>query len=243
MNCFLVLEGILHHLYLLHIVESLISQISVGIFHTIPRPAGHGDRTDLKRYHADLVQGDSEGKLANNHFAIFAKYPNLFTRAKRALHLESRRSLQLKPYVEVYWGPTGTGKSKTATEKLLQLSGGCDRQFYTLTYNGDIAGATLWAEYKGQKYILIDEFYGWCKWMEILKWLDRGHVQVRIHGSMVPLMAEHIIITSNANPRTWYAKLFEKGTYDGLTWDTLKRRIDVILHFGTLGQPPTPTLE
>jgi hypothetical protein len=206
------------------------------------RPTGTGDRTDLKRYYNELVEGNSEGKLAANHYAIFAKYPNLYTRSKRALHLEEKRSVTLKPYVEVYWGPTGTGKSKTATEKLLAMEG-AEKQFYTLTDNGNISGATLWAEYKGQKHVLIDEFYAWAKWHEILKWLDRGQVQVRIHGGMVPLLAEHIIITSNLNPRQWYNKLFESGKHDHVTWLTLKRRIDKIWHFGQLGQEPTETEE
>lgn len=114
--------------------------------------------------------------------------------------------------VYVYWGITGSGKSRRAwSEAGLEA------------YPKD-PRSKFWDGYRGQENVVIDEFRGGIDISHILRWLDRYPCVVEIKGSSTVLKAKTIWITSNLNPRDWYPNLDE---------DTLKallRRLKII-HF------------
>lgn len=112
----------------------------------------------------------------------------------------------------VYWGRTGTGKSKRAWEEA-----GMD------SYAKD-PRSKFWCGYRGQNNVIIDEFRGGIDISHILRWTDRYPVLVEIKGSSIPLAATRIWITSNVDPRQWYPEL------DSETVDALIRRLK-ITHF------------
>lgn len=112
----------------------------------------------------------------------------------------------------VFWGPTGTGKSRRAWD-----------------LGGDLAYAKdpctkWWCGYRGQQSVIIDEFRGLINISHLLRWLDRYPVCVETKGSSEPFVAREIFITSNVDPRNWYPDL------DEATRGALLRRMQ-ITHF------------
>ena len=113
---------------------------------------------------------------------------------------------------DVFWGTTGTGKSRRAWEEA-----------------GDIVYAKdprtkWWCGYRGEKNVIIDEFRGTIDIAHLLRWLDRYPVCVEIKGASRPLNCERFWITSNVDPRKWYPEIDEE------TLAALLRRLN-ITHF------------
>jgi len=109
----------------------------------------------------------------------------------------------------VYWGRTGTGKSRRAWE-----DGGME------SYPKD-PRTKFWDGYSGQKHVIVDEFRGGIDIAHVLRWLDRYPVRVEIKGSSVPLCAERFWFTSNTHPSEWWPDL------DRATLDAFFRRVEV----------------
>jgi len=110
---------------------------------------------------------------------------------------------------KVYWGRSGTGKSRRAWEEA-----------------GDGAyckdpNTKFWDGYQGQDAVVMDEYRGTISISHILRWLDRYPVRVEIKGSSTPLLAKTIWITSNLDPRKWYPDLDED------TLEALMRRLNI----------------
>jgi len=115
----------------------------------------------------------------------------------------------------VFWGDTGTGKSRLAW----QLAG-------LDAYPKD-PRTKWWDGYRSQKHVVCDEFRGCIDIAHFLRWLDRYPVLVETKGSSTPLIYEKIWITSNLDPRLWYPGL------DTATYAALLRRLK-ITHFASL---------
>jgi len=112
----------------------------------------------------------------------------------------------------VYWGTTGTGKSRRAWEEA------------TMEAFPKNPNTKFWDGYRGDEHVVIDEFRGRINISYLLQWLDRYPVIVEIKGSATVLRAKHIWITSNLDPRLWYPD------EDQDTVDALMRRL-TITHF------------
>jgi len=126
---------------------------------------------------------------------------------------------ETKPLVEWFWGPSGTGKTRTAIELMPE-----DRW---------TSGKSLkwWDGYDRHKNVLIDDFRGdFCTFHELLRILDRYEYRVECKGGSRQLLAEHIIVTSPYSPDKAYPGLIEH-VYQ------LLRRIDIVRVFG---QEPFP---
>lgn len=136
-------------------------------------------------------------------------------RTLRTISYDYAKPVGIVRRVEVFWGTTGTGKSRAAWEQL-----GLD------AYPKD-PRSKFWDAYQGQKHVIFDEFRGSIDIAHILRWTDRYPVLVEIKGSAVPLLAERMIFTSNLHPRDWYKDL------DDETLAALIRRLE-IKHFLTL---------
>lgn len=121
--------------------------------------------------------------------------------------------------VQVYWGATGTGKSRRAWDEASWEAYPKDPR------------TKFWDGYRGQDNVVIDEFRGDVAVGHLLRWFDRYPVNVEVKGSAVPLTAKKIWITSNLSPDEWYPGL------DAETLAALKRRLNIV-HF-----PATPFTE
>ncbi len=111
--------------------------------------------------------------------------------------------------VFVFWGVSGSGKSRRAWEEA-----GLD------AYCKD-PRTKFWDGYQHQLNVVIDEFRGGIDIAHLLRWFDRYPVRVEIKGCSRPLLAERIWITSNLCPERWYPDL------DAETLGALMRRLIV----------------
>lgn len=115
--------------------------------------------------------------------------------------------------VSVFWGKTGTGKTRkamTMSDSLFKLDDAKD----------------LWFDgYTGEDCLLIDDFYGWIKFGFLLKLLDGYPLRLPVKGAFVWAHWTKVVITSNQNWMFWYKNK------DETVLAALERRINVIEHF------------
>ena len=130
-------------------------------------------------------------------------------RTLRAIGADFAKPVGMVRTCQVYWGRTGTGKSRRAWEEA-----GLD------AYVKD-PNTKFWCGYRGQGAVVIDEFRGRIDVSHLLRWLDRYPVNVEIKGSSCPLAATAFWITSNVDPRQWYPDL------DSETLSALLRRFNI----------------
>lgn len=136
-------------------------------------------------------------------------------RTLRAISADYAKPVGMERTCYLFWGATGTGKSKLAWEQ-------AGMEAYCKDPN-----SKFWCGYSGQPHVVIDEFRGRIDVSHLLRWLDRYPCNVEIKGSSVPLCATTIWITTNLELERWYPEL------DPATYDALKRRL-VITHFRNL---------
>lgn len=126
--------------------------------------------------------------------------------------LERFKNLLLKPkhrdvHVVVLYGDAGTGKSRWAYEQYPDL--------YSKP-RGD-----WWDGYTGQETILLDDYYGYLPYSELLRVLDRYPYNAAVKGGFVWAQWNTVIITSNKKPEEWYSH--------GLT-PALRRRLNICFY-------------
>lgn len=149
------------------------------------------------------------GNLENVPADVFIRYYRQLT----SIASDYQRPIGVEKVVHVFWGRTGTGKSRRAWEEA-----GLD------AYSKD--PRTKWFDgYRGEENIIIDEFRGAIDIAHVLRWLDRYPVRVERKGSSVPFRGIRIWITSNLSPEQWYPDLDEE------TKLALLRRLTNIIHF------------
>lgn len=136
-------------------------------------------------------------------------------RTLRAIGTDYSRPAAVVRECFVFWGITGSGKSRRAWDE-----GGL------AAYPKD-PRTKFWCGYRDQTHVIIDEFRGGIDIAHMLRWLDRYPVIVEIKGGAVCLAASKIWITSNVSPDDWYPEA------DQATKDALRRRLQVT-HFDAL---------
>lgn len=121
---------------------------------------------------------------------------------------------------EVYWlfGPTGTGKSRTAREI-------CTGDVYTKS-----EGSKWWDGYDGHEEVIIDDFRdSWWKITDMLRLLDRYECRVEIKGGMRQFKPKKIVVTSIFPPEVCY-----RNTGEAI--EQLLRRITKCIDVSKLGE-------
>lgn len=172
----------------------------------VPKKAGH--RTDIDSLHETIRTGSSIDQIVDNHFGLFLKYPRAIDRA-----IDLYRGDRSWPMsVTVYWGESGTGKTKKAFEDHP------DAHFQTL--------GKWWDGYEGHEHVIWDEFYGGsCPLSFFLKLTDRYPFRVPIKGGTRKFLAKTITFTSNVSPYEWYEFRNERLR------DAFERRLTKVVHF------------
>jgi len=126
-----------------------------------------GKRSDLAEVKRMLDEGASVESIADSHFSDWCRYRQSFK--EYALLRQSKRNWQTT--VTVYWGPSGTGKTRRAAYE-------AGPNAYWLNNTG---GNVLWWDgYTGQETVVIDEFYGWIKYSDMLRIVDRYPYAVQV---------------------------------------------------------------
>lgn len=131
----------------------------------------------------------------------------------KKIRVDSLLPEPIEKQVYVYWGRTGSGKSRRAWEEA------------TFDAFPKDPNTKFWDGYVGQENIVIDEFRGAISISHILRWLDRYPVIVEVKGSSCVFKGKRIWITSNLSPDDWYPDL------DSETKSALRRRFTQVIHF------------
>lgn len=173
-----------------------------------PKVKEQGKRTDINEVKDMVKNGANMSQIAEvtTSFQAFKFAESLLK------YQEKKRSW--KPTVKWYFGPTGSGKTKTAVEEA-----------------GDnywMSGRNLkwWEGYDGHENIIIDDFRAdFCTFHELLRILDRYEYRIEVKGSSRQLLAKNIWITCPKEPEEIYS------TREDIL--QLIRRIDEIKKFGS----------
>lgn len=167
-----------------------------------------GTRSDLIAVKNAIDDGKRLRDVADDFFGPFLKY-------HRGLTLyygfkANQRNWQTLNIV--YWGKTGTGKTKSVHENATDLYVHVGGQWFD--------------GYYGQDQVLFDDFSGSdFKLTYLLKLLDRYPMCVPIKGGFVNWAPREIYITSNIDPDLW----FSNANYEHIL--ALKRRFSFVYKF------------
>lgn len=194
-----------------------------------------GLRADLRAYEAAYEAGMSKYGLLCDFPVITARYPRFQAQCLAAICDARRRKMEregVKPKLIVYWGDTGTGKSKSIRDEH-----GLDNVFAPRLGMG--THGSIWFDgYQLEDVLVLDDFYGQIKLHDMLTLTDWWKCHVQIKGGMIMLPCKYIYITSNVSPENWYRGVKAKAPSK---WDAFMRRIDVIKEFKAPEvQPPRP---
>ncbi|UQT02534.1 replication-association protein [Red mite associated cyclovirus 1] len=148
--------------------------------------------------------------VAQDFPAVFVKYWRGFQELQRLAAPITPRSSMSRLFI--FWGPPGTHKSRVSYE----TAKGLGSVYYK---NRGI----WWDHYRQEDSVVIDDFYGWIKWDELLKICDRYPYKVQCKGGTLEFTSKYIFITSNVHPSKWYK-------FDGYDVSALMRRTCIIVN-------------
>lgn len=172
--------------------------------------SGQGSRSDLKDVIDLIASGEvRDSEIAKSCPAAFIKYSKGIKEYIRAIRPIPERDFKTNVYF--YYGPPGTGKSRRCLQEA-QMAGG------DIYYKprGD-----WWDGYKQQPNVIIDDFYGWIKYDEMLKICDRYPYRVPIKGSFEQFTSKNIWITSNYGIDRIYR-------FVGYDCEAMRRRCNIV---------------
>ncbi|AIX11623.1 capsid [Bat associated cyclovirus 12] len=169
-------------------------------------PHKQGERTDLQSCISDIQSGATIKKIAEDHPAVFIRYHRGIREYIRTVMPIKERDFKTEVYY--YWGPPGSGKSKRALEEAKQRG-------TSIYYK---PRGLWWDGYQQHDCVIIDDFYGWIKYDEMLKIMDRYPYKVQIKGGFEEFTSKYIWITSNVDTDDLYK-------FIGYKTDALERRI------------------
>lgn len=181
----------------------------LGVFGEITQ----GKRTDIciaKEVVRELGEGKSVKDVVMEYPTMIRCY-NALSRFYDEVHTEACfRDVK----TVVIWGDSGCGKTECAWKY--------DDKLYSKP-EGD-----WFHKYKGQKTMLLDDFYGGIKYHEMLKLLDKYPYDVPTKGSFVGARWEKVFITSNKDPRDWYSSKLQENMIRRLHEVYYVRKVDGI---------------
>ena len=174
-----------------------------------------GKRSDLDAIYTAIQEGSDERAIVTLDPGAYFKYS---AGIKRAISLfQGRRNW--KTHVFWWYGSTGTGKSREASERFPEAY-------------WKPPSTKWWDGYEGQATVIIDDHRrDLCTFAELLRLLDRYPMSVEYKGGTVQMLARNIVITTPRSPRdTWEGRTAEDIAQ-------LERRIEETRRFGEEPEP------
>lgn len=156
-----------------------------------------GTRTDISSALQVLNDGGGLADVLEQAPDVFVRYHRGLTAANDLIVERSAQTIRDTLQVTVLTGPPGCGKTRAVYEEE-----GLDK-VYTLTQS---SGVVWWNGYTGQEVLLLDDYYGWIQWGELLKLLDIYPLRVQTKGGFTHVKYMKVYITSNRPWDHWYAK-------------------------------------
>lgn len=185
---------------------------------SIPKGRSHqGRRSDLKHVMKRIKTGDTWRAIYEDHPGDMLRYERGFRKYKFHCDAEKAKSFR-KLEVLVYWGDTGTGKTRKAYEE--------NPDAYMIS--GDQLKKGWWDGYESQQTLIIDEYDSQvtCTWM--LRLLDGYKLRLGTKGGHTWALWKKVIITSNIDPSLWHSQAKDQHK------KALARRITKRIHFGSI---------
>lgn len=180
-------------------------------------PATQGRRNDLIHCKRALDEGKTVDDIYEQHPQMLAKFPK-FVAYGRGHYLKHKFTTYQAVECTVYWGATGTGKTRRVHER----SSG-------LPFRVQVTNNNLWFDgYDGQEDVLFDEFRGGIKYSKFLELIDGYPFQLPVKGTFTWKCWKRVWITSNIHPRYWYKH------FNGQIPPELNRRLTHIIECTTL---------
>jgi hypothetical protein len=184
-------------------------------------PMRPGARTDLEALGERIIAGEKPEEIAQTNPGAYIRYSKGL-QALRAVVVDYPRDDSTPKKVIVHYGPTGTGKTRTAIAN-------AKRDFGPGNYYLKSAGMGEWWDgYDGHKCVIIDEFRSSFKPDYFLGLLDRNEFRVQVKGGSRQFVADTIYITSATHPDEWYPNV---GT--DIVKAQINRRITEIIFMDT----------
>lgn len=152
-----------------------------------------GKRTDLEQCAMDLVGGNCtlEDVMMENP-TLYCKYRNGLKDLAMLGTKETTKKFR-KIDTEVYWGASGSGKTRKAVEENPD------------NYKIVVGSGPLWFDgYNGEKTLILDEFYGGLDYNKFLEILDGFQCRLPVKGGFTYAKWTKVVITSNSPPHDWY---------------------------------------
>lgn len=151
---------------------------------TRPQP---GKRNDIHACTDMIDRGKSLGKIARAYPVPYIKYHG----GLKSYRLETSPDRHGQPNIIIVWGPSGCGKSRLVYE------------VFPEAYRKP--NCRWWDGYHTQAVVVVEEFYSWIAYDEMLRLLDWYPMVVEIKNGMVRMMATTFVFTSNEDPAKWYS--------------------------------------
>lgn len=189
------------------------SQVSPPIEFGEFKPSGgkQGARTDLHEILEKIITKKPRLEIINT--VTYMKYSNGIDKIMSANQVSRDRSNP--PNVRWYWGPSGTGKTRSVHDQYPEV----------WVAPADING--FWNGYENQEAILFDDFRSSrCKFNFLLQILDRYPMTVNVKGGFRQFTSPNIFITCNVSPEECYSFHEDKEEMRQLT-----RRITEVKEF------------
>ena len=175
-------------------------------FGTLPKS---GKRNDLLEIKQMIDSGKTNREIAQFSFGSFVRYHRGFD----AYRLTNPLQRKWKTEVVIIFGPTGTGKTRFASEF-------CGSAYWKT------AGTKWFDGYVGQDTVIFDDMnMPWFPHDLLKRLMDRTPLMVETKGGHTQWLAKRLIITCNVHPQQWYHKLQKKRPS---AWLELQRRIDIL---------------
>lgn len=176
-------------------------------------PGGQGSRSDLAALQGRLQEGANMQEISSEFFTQFIRYGT----GIQKFYFLQQKPRKWKSQVIVYYGDTGTGKTRSVHEQhegLYVHSGG------------------RWFDgYDGHEVALFDDYGGSeFKLTYLLKLLDRYECKVEVKGGMRQWIPKKIYVTSNKEPMLWYPNAYEEHR------EALWRRLNKVILFKSNGE-------
>lgn len=146
-----------------------------------------GKRNDLEGLHETIKSGATLRSIVETHFGGFIRYSRSINLAVQLY--APRRDWEME--VIVFWGASGTGKTRTAHEQ------------YPQSYWKD--NSQWWDHYEGEETVIWDEFCGSSTPLNVfLRLCDRYPMSVPYKGGYTSFRSKRLVFTSNIDPDEWY---------------------------------------
>lgn len=172
---------------------------------------GHGTRTDISQA-IQTIKKHTKLTTALDENPDIARWLRLFTMLRSQLDKDEAPEWR-DMTVEVYWGPTGTGKTRKAKEE-------AHGDYFIM----DQANNVWFDGYCRNKTLILDDFYGWLSYSHLLRILDGHPLRLEVKGGFTYAYYTHVVITSNKHWTEWYPTVKDQSA--------LERRLTRVLNFG-----------